>query len=373
MPYTSAALHFSGTLAVVSASGLMSMGHPQISLRTQTNGAIQDFLKDEELVCAHSIALISSLAGTLLNYKDEGVSFVPNVVYCSSIEDFLNTFPGSVFHQIGSTSLEDSAVSRVLKDCAPLSGDNWYIYIQRSSDGKSISYGVFAYFRLPTALSLADGLEINSGQVAILLKKISSNTIEIRGAKGNSLTILFSTMREESNMSKPIAQFAKDCCAGVPAGEDVSGFSIYFKSMLNRLLSNCHGTILICEESGKISAITEMKDHIVINPMLDFHKAFSDYDGAKSAETILALQRCEDLLSGFLRCDGMISFNNLGSVTAYRIFYRPSEAAVGDAPKVNGGARRRAFESLKPLVKKGIVSALFRSQDGNTLYAGEEP
>ena len=106
-----------------------------------------------------------------------------------------------------------------------------------------------------------------------------------------------------------------------------------------------------------------MKDHIGLSPALDFRKAFADYNGTKSAETILTLQRCEELLSGFLRCDGMISFNNMGSVTAYRIFYSPSEAAAPEAPKVNGGARRRAFEGLKPLVKNKIVSALFRSQD----------
>lgn len=113
-----------------------------------------------------------------------------------------------------------------------------------------------------------------------------------------------------------------------------------------------------------------MSDAVAVTPALDFGSVFSDYQKSGTAAAVLTLQRCEELLRGFLKCDGIIVFDRTARVIAYRVFYRPPPTQGPATENVSGGARRRAFEGLKTLVGTKLVSALFRSQDGLTIYRG---
>jgi len=346
----------------------MSLGMPDsvlISFRDQTTGRISDLLNDEGQPCAHSQSLLAYLAGALLDYRDEGVEFTPSIVLCGSIQGFLTAFPGAVSHTIGTAPLQGSAGPKILKDCAPLTSSNWFIFIERT-DAETLRYGVFTYFRLPTAIPLQEGININPDQFSILIRKVSANTIEMRGAKSNILTLIFSTVRESSTAGTPVERFMASCCRDVES----EAFKAYFARLLDRALTVSHGTILACSNQPLPNLGQEMQDAVHISPLLDFQASFSEFESTNSAESILALQRCEELLQGFLRCDGIIAFDTHGCVTAYRIFFRPSEGG-GPQPQIVGGARRRAFEGLRALVDGGqLLSVLFRSQDGLTLQHG---
>ncbi len=166
-----------------------------VTFRDQTTGRINDLLIDEHKACAQSQNLLGYLAGALLDYKDEGVEFTPSIIMCDSLEVFLRSFPGSVAHTIGTARLDPTSGPRILKDCGPLSSQNWFVFIERT-DATEIRYGVFTYFRLPTAIPLHEGITIDPTHFCVLLRKVSSSTIEIRGAKGSVLTLIFSTVRE---------------------------------------------------------------------------------------------------------------------------------------------------------------------------------
>ena len=337
-----------------------------VTFRDQTTGRINDLLIDEHQACAQSQNLLGYLAGALLNYKDEGTEFTPSIILCDSIELFLQSFPGSVAHVIGSAPLDPSSGPKVLKDCGPLSSQNWFIFIERT-EGGGMRYGVFTYFLLPTAIPLHEGISIDPARFCVLIRKISPNTIEIKGAKGNSLTLVFSTVREAATSDEPIHKFSGACCRRLSSQNE--GFRIYFNRLLESALAVSHGTILLCAEDLDLNQIPELQDAVPVLPLLDFHAAFLDFQTASTAGTILTLQRCEELLHGFLRCDGMIAFDTAGRVSAYRVFYRPVEETPGTTGVV-GGARRRAFEGVKALVGDHLVSVLFRSQDGLTLHHG---
>jgi hypothetical protein len=323
---------------------------------------------DEGRPDARAQNLLGFLAGELLNYKEEGVELTPSIVLCDSLRGFLEVFPGPVSHTIGTAPMEHSSGPRILKDCGPLSSRNWFIFIE-CADNVHANYGVFTYFRLPTAIPLPEGITINPDQFCILVRRIGPNTIEMRGAKGSILTMIFSTTRESSTAEAPIGEFAVACCAKIM--NDVSGgeFKTYFARVLDASLTSSHGTILVCAEDLDLPTIPEMQDAVPVLPMLDFHAAFAEYQTAGSAGSILNLQRCEELLQGLLRCDGLVVFDTIGRVTAYRVFFRPTSKPGGEQAVV-GGARLRAYEGLKPLVGKQLVSVLFRSQDGLTLHHG---
>jgi hypothetical protein len=257
--------------------------------------------------------------------------------------------------------------ARILKDCGPLSSTNWFIFIERI-DGGQVRYGVFTYFRLPTAIPLYEGITIDPTRFCVLLRKISTNTTEIRGAKGNRLTLIFSTVRESMTSAAPVEEFAKGCCQGLADQGNGNGFEMYLSRLLESALTMSHGTILLCTNGLNPTQVPELRDAILVSPLLDFHAAFSEFQATNTAGSILTLQRCEELLQGFLRCDGMIVFDTVGRINAYRVFYRPT--GNGSASGVVGGARRRAFEGLKDLVGAQLISVLFRSQDGLTLYHG---
>lgn len=343
-----------------------------VSFRAQTTGGISDLLKDEGLTCAESQDLLSYLAGALLSYKEEGIEFLPSIVLCNSIKDFLTAFPGSIHHLIGKAALSGESGPRVLKDCAPLSGSNWYIYIERDQENHTIEYGVFTYFKTPTAIPLHEGVEIDSEKFSILIRKASTNTIDIRGSKGHSLILLFSTLREITDSTQPINDFAGMCGDRIEDEDMKAEFSLYFFRLLDALLTSCHGTILACGNDIDFGALPEMEDAVHVKPLIDFFSAFSDFKTSNSADAILSLQRCEELLRGFLRCDGIILMDGFGRVSAYRVFYKPAENAGEANAQVVGGARRRAFEGLKSLVGVQLDSILFRSQDGQTLFYGGE-
>jgi hypothetical protein len=249
-----------------------------------------------------------------------------------------------------------------------LSSRNWFVFIERTDDG-NVNYGVFTYFRLPTAIPLHEGINIDPKQFCVLVRKVSTNTIEMRGAKGSALTLIFSTVRESEVPDMPIEKFAAACCIRVVDARISKDFKTYFARLLDAALTSSHGTILVCGEDLNLAGMPEMKDAVPVSPSLDFQAAFLEFHIANSAGSILALQRCEELLEGFLRCDGIVVFDTQGRVSAYRVFFRPTAETAG-AENAVGGTRRRAFEGLKALVGQKLVSVLFRSQDGLTLQHG---
>jgi hypothetical protein len=338
-----------------------------LTFRDQATGKINDLLMGEDKACAATQNLLAYLAGSLFDYKDEGVEFLPEILLCDSIKEKLQSFPGAVTHHVGEASFDPLSGKKILKDCAPLSSTNWFIFIERS--GNRVKYGVFTYFRLPTAISLHDGISIGS-VFSILIGKVSRTTVEIRGAKGSLLSLIFSTVREGGVDVGNVSKFTADCC-GQQAAAAPDEFRRYFSRTLETELLASHGTILACMKAADLKGIPELSDAVEVTPALDFGATFSDYQQAGTAASILTLHRCEELLRGFLKCDGIIVFDSTARIIAYRVFYRPPQAPGPATENVTGGARRRAFEGLKTLVGTKLVSVLFRSQDGLTAYHGE--
>lgn len=343
------------------------LGPKSVSFRDQTTGQISDLLTDEKLTCAHTQNLLAYLAGALLNFLEEGVKFTPSVVICGSINSLLQAFPGSVSYLVGTAPLDPSSGRKILKECGPLSGPNWFIYVERTNQ-ETVEYGVFTYSRLPTAIQIPEGITINSELFCVLVRKTTQNTIELRGSKGSVLTLIFSTDRGPENFEPQISAFAKICCSGTADSKFSQQFTDYFARLIDSVLTSSHGTILICGQDLDLQKVEEMQDAVAVTPVLDLHEAFTAMQNENSAEALLRLQRCEELLQGFLRCDGVVAFDTCGRVVAYRAFYRPS--ASSPTTNVVGGARKRAFEGIKATVGKNISAALFRSQDGQTSFHG---
>jgi hypothetical protein len=71
------------------------------------------------------------------------------------------------------------------------------------------------------------------------------------------------------------------------------------------------------------------------------------------------------LLKGMLNSDGIILFDNKGRLLGYNCFIKSTQSK-----KVNGGARKRAYSSIKSKVGRGLAAVFMQSQDGWTDFEG---
>lgn len=335
-----------------------------VSLRISTRGELTDFLEREKKDCAHSNKVISGIIGKLWNYKEEGLELSPSIVYTDDIIEFSKKLPGFSRILLGECDASEDAAKMILKDCAPLTGESSLIFIERKDDGKLLHYGIFSFLRSPTAIGIEEALELDDSQFAVLIKKSSPTALRVMGSKKNSVSILMSTFRESDDSEDLIAKFVLDLTSGLDG--DISYFQKYLLKVLNRELSECHGTILICAASGTHPGLPSVSDRVLIEGGIDLYGLFETFRKDEDAESLLKLQRAEDLFRGFLSCDGMIVLSASGTILSYRVFFKPDEGMEG--VKVIGGARRRAFAGVSALETLELKSALFRSQDGTTEY-----
>jgi len=339
-------------------------GNATVSLRGHTRGEIADFLDREAITCAHSNNVISGILGKLWNYKEEGEEISPSIVFTNDISTFIKSLPGCTKFYLGKCDANEDAAKRILKDCAPLTGENSQIFIERADDGSVIRYGIFSFPRSPTSLSMEEIVKLDIAQFAILIEKSSPTSLRIIGSKDSSVSILMSTVREEDNSQAAVDQFIDDLIHDID--DDKEDFRKYLQKVFSRELSKSHGTILICADQNGHPDLPSISDKISLEDGIDLYMLFKRFRNGSSAESLLGLQMAEDLLRGFLACDGMILFSTNGKISSYRVFFRPQDAT--DEPKVVGGARRRAFAGVSALQTDLLRSALFRSQDGTTEY-----
>lgn len=335
-----------------------------VSLRVSARGELTDFLEREKKDCAYSNKVISGIIGKLWNYKEEGVELSPSLIYTDDIVSFSKKLPGFSKLSLGKCDATEDAAKRILKDCAPLTGESSLIFVERQGKGEILSYGVFSFLRSPTAISIDEMLRLDSNQFAVLIKKSSPTTLQVLGSNGNSVSILMSTVREDDTSENEIERFISDVTSGIDG--ECDDFRKYLKKLFLRELTNCHGTILICAEGHEHPEIPCIADKIALEEAIDFREIFEEFRKVEDAESLLSLQRAEDLFRGFLSCDGMIAFSPKGAIISYRVFYKPEKS--GAETSVVGGARRRAFSGITSMKLNELKSALFRSQDGSTEY-----
>ena len=342
----------------------MAVEQKTVSLRVSTRGELADFLEREAKSCGYSNSVISGIIGKLWNYKEEGLEISPSIIFADDIIAFSQKLPGFSRLNIGTCPSSEDAAKRILKDCAPLTGESSLIFVQRCGQGETLSYGIFSFLRSPTAIGIEEALLLDASQFAVLINKSSPTTLKVSGSKGNSVSILMSTVRDDDASDTEISKFTNDVVGEIQ--QEADDFKRYFRKLLTRELTDCHGTILLCASSEVHTKTPSLADHIPLDEEVDFLRLFSQFQNSGNAEALLELQRAEDLLRGFLSCDGMIAFSPTGKITSYRVFYTAAEN--GEAQQLVGGARRRAFAGVTSLELNELKSVLFRSQDGTTEY-----
>lgn len=338
-----------------------------VSFRTNLVSNSLDLIQNVGWQCARTSHLIAGIVSQLAAYTEEGVPMSPSVFICSSISQLVQLAGvGEHIPLSGDVPLASAGAS-ILKDAAPLCFGHWRIYIERSLDGQTCKYGIFSGTSDPSSLTIDEVVldEYDESFPVIRISQSATNKVEVRSNAGDGVEFRFNNDLDvaEIKVHEHIRLLAKAISKESGTHRDL--FTRYIDRILSTAIKNCHGTLIAVVPSNCGNLPTEISDLVRLEPPFHLYDRFERHikDG-KTAASVSRLQTASELLSGFIDSDGITVFNDAGFVLGYRAFIKGDMVGV----PVAGGARSRAFASLKMLVGKSIVAAFFRSQDGRTDY-----
>lgn len=331
-----------------------------ITFRSGLAGGLIDFCNESNLPIFINPLVLVELIVLLARYKEEGVSLHPKVYVTNDIGLCKAMVGNAEKIQIGSGEKNENGIKQAIKKCAPLAIGSWCIYIH--DQDQTINFGLFRGSSNVTAVPIDDVL-LSDNQDLVVVKafQVADECVELKCSNGKHHYVYLNHIKEDN---PPPLQHLNDLvsaiCRKVSEAEKES-----LESFLNNVLFEG-----LRESHGCLIAVTNMKsppsiikeDGVFLEEPIDFLNLISDVNNDPTLFEYLLSKR--DLLKGMLNSDGIILFDNSGRLLGYNCFIKISQKA-----KVIGGARRRAYSSLKGNVgKKGIYAAFMQSQDGWTEF-----
>lgn len=342
-----------------------------ISFRSNLESNSLDLIRRVGWNCARTSELIAGMVSQLAAYTEEGVPMSPSVFICSSVSQLVQ-LAGVGEHMPLSADLPlESAGAKILKDAAPLCFGHWRIYVERSADGQRCKYGVFCGTSDPSSLTIDEVVldAYDESFPVIRISQSATNKVEVRSNAGDGIEFRFNNDADvrEITVHQHIGQLADAISAKTERHREL--FAGYVDRILSTAIKDCHGTLIAVVPSAGGNLPEEISDLVRLEPPFHLYDRFQRHlDEGKTAASVSRLQAASELVSGFIDSDGITVFNDAGFVLGYRAFIKSDTSGI----PVMGGARSRAFGSMKALVGKSIVAGFFRSQDGRTDYLQAE-
>ncbi|WP_270830742.1 MULTISPECIES: hypothetical protein [Aeromonas] len=332
-----------------------------ITFRTQLIGGVTEFCQESQLHFLNNALHLVELIVMLAHYREEGVSLFPKVYLTNSKHLLTAMLPEGEILKIGTSRLDVTGINSAVKKCAPLATNGWLIYIEASEH--SLEYGVFKGSGNPISVLVDDVLMTESeGFIVVKASQVAGDCVEIRSNRGG-LHFIFLNHRKEN--SPPPLQYLGQLIRAITE-KTPEEYKEPTVSFLNRLFLNA-----LRESHGCIIAVTNMSkpprflsdDGVILDTPIDFtNLVFRLKKGMIQASD---LESKGHLLKGMLNSDGIILFDNRGRLLGYNCFVK-----VNNKDSIIGGARKRAFASLKGKLGRGLSATFIQSQDGWTDFEG---
>lgn len=336
-----------------------------VSFRSDLVSNTIDLIAKVGWQCLRTSQLIAGLVSQLAVYKEEGVSMTPSVFICNSIAQLVQLAGVGEHILLSAEEPLDSAGPKILKAAAPLCSGNWRIYIERSVTGETCTYGVFCGTSDPSSMTIDEVVldEYTEAFPVIRISQSATNKVEVRTNAGDGIEFRFNNDTDvaEINIHEHINMLSRAISNG--SGPQSKRFSGYIARVLSTAIRDCHGTLIAVIPSRLKIPPKQLADSVLLDPPLHLYERFQRHiDEGKTAASVSRLQTASELMSGFISSDGITIFNDAGYIIGYRAFV---SNATGGKP-ADGGARSRAFETMRALVGSELTAAFFRSQDGRT-------
>lgn len=334
-----------------------------ISLKEQIQGAIIFFLEKAKMKCLHTQEGLLQIVNSLSAYKEEGKAFFPEVYVLDDFDVLKNTFKASfLYYIIGEEKKSKTAFENALKKCAPLTENNWSIYILRSKS--KIEYGLFSCRSSILSSSASEMLipKEASNEKVILIHQIADKIVEIKTNKVPSVIINFGIGNTiESSPIEQHTQFIDTIIKNCP-GDIKENAKTFYSKLFLEVSQKGHGNLSVVVNHSKLLPKILNIDGVILRPEINIGNTIINWKKEKSSESITNLNNMFSLVLGMLNSDGVTVFNDRGDILAYRVFIQHPQTKT--KKPIIGGARSRTFDVLKRNVGKQLESCFMLSQDG---------
>lgn len=329
------------------------------SLREPLVEDLKEFLKNEgfkptEIYSKGLLHIINLVS----DYYEEGRHLYPEVVITHDLNSLEFLLARKILIKKSAIAIE--SFKQALKLCAPLAIDGWVIYLELKDD--AMNFGVFSTEASEISLSLSrqtmneDSLLEES--TFIHIRCIGQKVVELRGRRGK--LHIYLNLDEEMDISdNKIERLSESITSG--CGENKEMLCTYFEKIIDNSLKAGHGNLIgVVKDNAKaIDDIkTKLADGIYLETPIDIPNLFKEAEEQKSVTTTTSLKAYISLVSAMMNHDGITLITNTGKILGYHLFIKSNQ----EDSKLVGGARSRAFESMKKL---GLEACFYKSQDGN--------
>lgn len=336
-----------------------------VSFRSDLVSNTLDLIQNVGWHCARTSQLIAGIVSQLAVYTEEGVAMTPSVFICSSVAQLVQLAGVGEYIPLSGEVPLDSAGPKLLKAAAPLCSGNWRIYVERSPNGETCKYGVFCGTSDPSSLTIDEVVldEYTEAFPVVRISQSATNKVEVRTNAGDGIEFRFNNDPDvaEIKVHEHVRQLAG--AISVNSGPLSELFLGYIDRVLSTAIKDCHGTLIAVVPANGAVLPEKLADIVPLAPPFHLYDRFQRHiDEGKTASSVSRLQAASELVSGFISSDGITVFNDAGYVLGYRAFVQSDNSGK----PVSGGARSRAYASMKALVGTDLGAAFFRSQDGRT-------
>ena len=299
----------------------------------------------------------------LARYQEEGMKLSPQVYLTDDIDLLIKLLPDGEKLTLSATTADPRGIEEMLKICAPLAVGEWRIFGHQR--GQRMTFGVFRGSGNPISVGV-DEIVLTDQNTAAVIKshRVADECIQISSSKGSHHHHVFFNHRKEE--SPPPLRHVENLVRLITKHVDDDERDVV-QSFLMRILTpallNSHGCILAVTSMSKPPQILS-KDAVILDEPIDFRSITRDIRIAGRATRLTySSDKRAELLQGMLRSDGITLFDQRGKLLGYRCFIR-----ISGKGGVVGGARRRAFETLRRHLGRGLAGAFMQSQDGWTEF-----
>ena len=332
-----------------------------ITFRTHLLGCVTEFCQNSCLETLHNSINLVDLIVILARYKEEGVKLFPKVYLTNNIVEIIRMLPDAESLKIGVAVKNSEGIKHALKKCAPMANGGWLVYINETNN--NIEYGIFKGSSNPTAVLVDDVIMSPNDNLKIVkVFQVADDCVEIRANNGEFHYIFLSHRREDDPPPLQHLDNLVESIVAKVANDNRASVTSYLQRVLYESLVQTHGCIIAVTNMKKAPAILS-KDGVILDNPIEFEKLIKNFKKSIISQSLIDSKT--NILHGMLNSDGIVLFDNRARLLGYNIF-----VAINNNALAPGGARRRAFESLKRCINHGISAVFMQSHDGWSDFSG---
>ncbi|CCF16734.1 hypothetical protein BLGI_4703 [Brevibacillus laterosporus GI-9] len=331
---------------------------------------IETLLETEKIIVNESfIKYFLHVLSRLCNYEEEGQKIRPRLIVSNNITEAIKTVSNSHLIKTRVGIVDGSDMEKIVKSLIPFCNNGWHVFIDLLET--EIHYGVIRSFSGPIGLTISENLfnvdDLELVDYAVVeVKAISNFELHVCGLRKSSLTIDSRYLELEGDRTVLFPRMIEDITSALADPRHKEIVSKAFDNLFRVIPYKIHGTICVVVESDYTPG-DFLADGIWFENPIDLgEKVIDSVINKKDIVSAEEFYGLSGLFLEMLNVDGMTILDTSAKVRGFNIFVR--KVPEGIVVPNEGGARKRAANTVLLSGESKIVGVYFLSQDGNSFY-----